>query len=108
MAFSWFYNESDKSREHLISGFTLYAFCQVLCGLATLIVFVVWMALYGAFNFGILGCGFVLLGFGYEFYCVYLIFKARQYADLMDEAKARGVDVDNLPREFEPYELGIK
>ena len=105
MTGKWFLAESRINREHLANGMLLYAVCQIVCALATLVAFVAWTSLGGWANIGILGVGMVLPEFAYEFYCVYIWLKARQYCDLADAAEYRGADLTNLPREFELDEL---
>merc|ERR1719263_1063345 len=105
MTTKWFFTENAMNREHLYTGMSVYFACQVICALATLVGIVGWASLLGGFNFGILNCGIVLLGFYYEFYCAYVMLKARQYADMCADLEKKGVKFEDLPREFELDDL---
>ena len=105
MTGKWFFTESKQNREHLMNGMFIYAFCQIVCAIATLIAVVAWTSIGGWANIGVLGVGFVLPEFAYEFYCAYIWLKARQYSDLADAVEAQGVDFTKVPREFELDEL---
>ena len=101
MASKWFMAESSQNREHLANGLLVYAVCQIICALATLIALVAWSSISGWLNIGVLGVGFVLITFVYEIYCFYVWLKARQYCDLAEAAEKQGVNLEDIRPQFE-------